>query len=108
MTDRLPVPSSWYQTPPFRYRYITKCPPGTPRTKANFRYRSSSVILLALCIRPAGLDHAAQLELSGELLAEVGEVLHEALDDLDQGFFGRDGAVRLDANKEFRHVRVSD
>lgn len=63
---------------------------------------------LALLIRTAGLDHATKLELASKLATEVGQVLHELLDDLYQGLLGGDLAVRLDSNEHLGDVWMRD
>jgi hypothetical protein len=59
-----------------------------------------------LVVGVTGIDHAAQLELAGEALAEKRELVDEILADLNHGFLGSNGAVGLDADKELRHIRV--
>lgn len=81
----------------------------TPKkTTRDVTHPCLSVLLLALLVGTTGLDHATQLEFTSELAAEVRQVLHELLDDLDQGFLGGDGSVGLDANEELRYVGMGD
>lgn len=58
--------------------------------------------------RGAGGSHATQLVLAGELATKLGKLSDQTLADLDEGIFGCDGAICLDADEELRDIRMGD
>jgi len=63
---------------------------------------------LALLVGTARLDHATQFKFTGEFAAEVGQVLHQLFDHLDECLLGGDRAIRLDTNEHLRNIRMRD
>lgn len=72
-----------------------------PQSKLN--------LLLALVgIRSRARHHLAQLELLGEFTAQLSQLGHEGFGDADDGFFGGEGAVGLDAELDGGEEGVGD
>lgn len=62
-------------------------------------------VCLAISLVALG-HHAAQLELAGELAAQLAVGGNEVFAHGDHGFLGRDRAVCLHADKKLGHVRM--
>lgn len=74
------------------------------RSAAAFRLKASA----ATIGRGASGSHATQLVLAGEFAAKLRKLSNKTLADLDEGIFGCDGAVCLDADEELRDIRMGD
>lgn len=68
----------------------------------------SKLNLLLVGIRSSARHHLAQLELLGEFTAQLGQLGHERFGNADDGFFGSDGAVGLDAELDGGEEGVGD
>lgn len=73
---------------------------------------SKAMLMMAIDAVGVGLlalvGDLAEGELLLELTAELSIGRDQLLARLDEGLARRDGAVRLDAQKDFRHVGMSD
>lgn len=85
-------------------------PISIPRPLVPMPLQQSKLnLLLALVgIRSSARHHLAQLEFLGEFTAQLGQLGHEGFGDADDGFFGGEGAVGLDAELDGGEERVGD
>lgn len=74
------------------------------RNAVTFRLKTSTTTIG----RGAGSSHATQLVLAGEFAAKLGKLSNKTLADLNEGIFGCDGAICLDADEELRDIRMGD
>lgn len=88
---------------------------GHRRLFADSSYRPSDLVATVGTVRSAvatgsrtGSGHATQLVFAGELAAELAERGDQIFAYSNEGLLWGDVAVRLNADKEFRHVRMSD